>query len=662
MRKIEIKVESDHIERMTAAKPLAAISELIWNSYDADAKNVRVELVVGPLTKLEVIRVIDDGCGIKLDQIDNYFDTLGGSWKTRTPKTAAGRIIHGKKGQGRFKAFSLGNTVSWISNDGKARFTISGRRSNLKEFTISDSYITSDEGCIVEITDVIKDFEIWSKDGFCDKIREVFALQLYQDPSFHIVYDGIQIDAKDAINNVSEYSLDVDCGKGVSITGQLDVVDWKNQVDRKLMLCLPGKFSFHEMPPGIQARGFVFTAYLTSDYFQEMADQNTTGVVELDAKANLLIESAKSKLRDHFGAKEADRSREKVEGWKKARIYPYQGDITDSIDRNERQIFDVIALNISDYSSDFDSSSMKQKKFIFQLLRSAIESSPSAITSILEQVIDLPQERQDDLALLLNKTSLTAVINSAKSVTDRLDFIKALQILIFDPKSKKQLLERSQLHRIIAGETWLFGEQFSLINDDEDLTSVLRSHLRLLNEGRINLAPDGPVLDANGDAAIVDLMLSCRVPMATDNQRSHLVIELKRPTQTINEDVINQIKKYAKAVALDERFKHTSVEWDFVAISNSMTRDAELETRQSGKPRGLIFELDEPKMRVWAKTWGQIIEESEGRLTFFKRQLEYQANDREAIRYLEKINPDYLSKEVKDRIDNVDNKKTGGVS
>jgi hypothetical protein len=76
-----------------------------------------------------------------------------------------------------------------------------------------------------------------------------------------------------------------------------------------------------------------------------------------------------------------------------------------------------------------------------------------------------------------------------------------------------------------------------------------------------------------------------------------------------------------------------------------------LEARQANAPRGLVLVLEEPiKIRVWARTWGEIIQEAEGRLTFYKRRLEYQASDNEALRYLSKINADYLSDEVKDRI------------
>jgi Histidine kinase-, DNA gyrase B-, and HSP90-like ATPase len=655
VQEIEVHVENDHIERLTTAKPILALSELIWNAYDADAKLVRVDFEEGDLTKLALIRVEDNGDGIPFDEAEGFFKSLGGSWKKKGAKTADGRFVHGEKGQGRFKAFSLGETVAWISNCKGKRFVLTGRKSNLKKFSQSDAVPTAAKGCTVEITDVQKDFRIRADDGFSDQIRDVFALQLYEDLNFEIVYDGVGIDAREAIRDVTPYSISAFLADGTEVSGKLEVVEWKTKIERKLLLCLPGRFSFHSMSPGIQARGFDFTAYLTADLFQSMADENREGLVELDPSAMGLVEAAKGKLREHFRQKESLRSRNKIQEWKDAKIYPYEGNVSDSIQRNERQVFDVVALNLADYSSDFDKAPAKQQQFILQLIKAAIETGTSTLPAILEKVIDLPKGKQEELAELLRKTTLTAVINAAKAVTDRLDFLKALQILIFDPKSKKQLLERSQLHRILAQESWIFGEEFNLLNDDEDLTSVLQSHLSVL--GRAELSPD-PVFDVDGDAGIVDLMLSRRVPTATDHDRKHLVVELKRPNQPINEEVLSQIKKYAKAVAADHRFVASGVEWDFLAISNSFTRDAEMDARQSGKPRGLVAEYDEPKIRVWAKTWGQIIQEAEGRLTFYRRRLEYQANEPEALKYLKSINVDYLSEEVKAKIATIEDEET----
>lgn len=657
MKLIEVKVANDHIQRITKAKPIAAISELIWNAYDADAREVRIELEEGQLSRLGLIRIIDDGTGIPANEVESLFQSLGGSWKKHAVRTEGGRLIHGERGQGRFKAFALGDRVTWVSRHAGRKYSISADRSDLRRFSFSDLVPATNTGCTVEIEDVVHDFKIWAKDGFTEQVRDVFALQLYEDPNFRIVYDGEEIEARGVIKDVTPYKVTAFTEDGREYNATLDVIEWKKKVERKLMLCLPGRFSFHEMAPGIHARGFDFTAYLTSEHFQGLADDNTEGLVELDLPSMALVEASKEKLRDHFRMLEAERSRSKIEEWKEAKIYPYEGIASGPIEVNERQVFDVVALNLSDYSPDFEKAPSKQQKLILQLVKAAIENGPGTLPSILEKVIDLPKGKQEELADLLRKTSLTAVINAAKAVTDRLEFLRALQILVFDPDSKRQLLERSQLHRIIAQETWVFGEQFNLMNDDEDLSAVLRSHIKLLGSDRDSgilrngLAPEEPVLDADGKAAIVDLMLSCRVPTATDDERKHLVVELKRPSQTLNEDVINQIKKYAKAVALDDRFKHSSVEWDFIAIANHFTKDAEFEARQKDKPRGMVLEVDDPiKIRVWAKTWGEIVQEAEGRLTFYKRRLEYQANDKEALRYLSMINADYLSDEVKARI------------
>jgi hypothetical protein len=259
-----------------------------------------------------LIRVQDDGDGIPFEEAEGYFKSLGGSWKKKGAKTKDGRFIHGEKGQGRFKAFSLGETVTWISGAKGKRFSIAGQISNLKTFKVSDVVPTKSKGCTVEISDVQKDFQIRGDDGFGDQIRDVFALQLYEDPNFEIVYDGDIIDAREAIRDVTPYPISATAEDGSVITATLEIVEWKKKIERKLLLCLPGRFNFHSMSPGIQARGFDFTAYLTADLFQQMADENREGLVELDPSATALIEVAKAKLREHFRKKESERSRSKI--------------------------------------------------------------------------------------------------------------------------------------------------------------------------------------------------------------------------------------------------------------------------------------------------------------------------------------------------------------
>src|SRR5262249_52140260 len=158
-----------------------------------------------------------------------------------------------------------------------------------------------------------------------------------------------------------------------------------------------------------------------------------------------------------------------------------------------------------------------------------------------QEVLDLPCEKQEELVELLKKTSLTAIVTASKIVSNRLDFLAGLKHLVFDEESREVLLERKQLHRILAQETWIFGEEFNLTVDDESLTTVLQKHLELM--GR---QPDdqAPVLREDGSVGIVDLMLS-RALFARPGEREHLVVELKRPNVPVDDEVATQIKRYA---------------------------------------------------------------------------------------------------------------------
>ena len=104
---------------------------------------------------------------------------------------------------------------------------------------------------------------------------------------------------------------------------------------------------------------------------------------------------------------------------------------------------------------------------------------------------------------MLERASLAAIINASKVVADRLDFLAGLELLLFDRESKRTLLERRQLHRVLADHTWVFGEEFNLTVDDQSLTAVLRKHLGLL--GR-DASDADPVVTAGGSIGIVDLI------------------------------------------------------------------------------------------------------------------------------------------------------------
>jgi hypothetical protein len=233
--------------------------------------------------------------------------------------------------------------------------------------------------------------------------------------------------------------------------------------------------------------------------------------------------------------------------------------------------------------------------------------------------------------LLLERTTLNAIISAAKVVSNRLDILRGLEVLLFEPENKQALLERSQLHRILAEEAWVFGDEYTLSVDDESLASVLRKHIAAL--GRDDLAPDvtGEVLRANGTRGIVDLMFSQAIQLPL-KMRDHLVVELKRPSVRIGNAEVSQIEEYAFAVQADERFSKTDTRWTFWLVSNELDDYAERRARQLHLPEGLIHDGD--GIRIWVKTWAEILEDCSQRLKFVQDNLDYRSTQDHAVAHL----------------------------
>lgn len=194
---------------------------------------------------------------------------------------------------------------------------------------------------------------------------------------------------------------------------------------------------------------------------------------------------------------------------------------------------------------------------------------------------------------------------------------------------KQAVKERSQLHKIVAAEPWVFGEEFALAVNDRSLNEVLAQHRKELGEEVV--IDDGPVTDADGKTRIVDLMFAGSMLQAR-KRREHLVVELKRPNVKIGSDALTQISKYASAVAGDARFNIKDVDWDFWVVSDELDDYAIDQTSKDGWPAGLYHRRG--NVRVWAIPWAELIEKADHRLKFVQQQLNYMVTGEDAIAYL----------------------------
>ncbi len=651
MKEIPVTAQPDHLAAYMKARPVAAVAELIWNALDAVATNVAVTIDRDSLGNLAAIHVADDGDGIPFDDVEVTFGNLGGSWKgvgnRRTRRE--GRSLHGRYGRGRFRAFALGTSVEWQTTFQDAgilkSYGIYGRSGTIQSFRADDPKPAQNQqtGTTVHISGIEHEMRSLAPEYCVPKLTEEFALYLKEYPNVRIRFEGQPVDPALVIQRSEEMTLpDIVMPDGQPVKAELTVIEWSFVPDkRRLYFCDRRGVALCDIQPGIQAPGYQFTAYLRSDYLAELnRQQHALELGDLHPGVRLLVDAAKERLKDYFRARAAEDASMLVKQWKEEAIYPYEGEAVSPVEHIERQVFDVCAASVAAHLKTFEDSPPDNKRFVFSLLQQAVRENPESLRHIFQEVLKLPKEQQKDLSELLRRTTLTAVIVAAKTVADRLNFIAGLKDLVFG-NNKARLQERKQLHRMLAVETWIFGEQYNLSVDDQGLTAVLEKHRTVLLKG--DVLDDEPVTLEDGSRGIVDLMLSRKMAHLVGRDVEHLVIELKRPTQKITRKVLDQVEDYARAVATDERFRtQEDVRWTFIALSNDMDAAAESRVRQAGRDPGIAFQSEDKRITIRAVTWAQVFAAADARLEFYKEKLQYSPDIETAREYLAKTHGKYL--------------------
>ncbi len=623
--------------------PQVALCELVWNAFDADAKTVSIGIENNDFGALELVRIADDGYGMTRKSAEGAFSLVGDSWK-RMPgtKSVNGRPVHGKHGRGRFAAFAVGDAVNWdstardVEGDELASIRVEGRREHLRRFDIDDTAtIVDDIGTVVTIVAVteaaIAAFD--ERTGLHQRLLTEFALHLDRHEDFEIEFLGKPVDPGAVITAKKE--IEVATSDGVEGPVSLTIIEWDlSDVERRLYLCKEDGTVTGELPPGIQAVGAEFTAYLSWDGFVHDAELLLEG--DTESPAGKVVEAGRAALRTYLAGASRRREAKTIERWRKEGVYPYFGEPKSDVEKATRQTFNVVAMAASRTVDEAKSTS--SKALALSLLKETFENGPESLLPILKQFTKLSNARIAELSNLLERTTLAHLISMGREVADRIDFIHGLNALLFDKVTKKKMLERRQLHRILANETWVFGEEWSLTGDDERLQVVLRKYLEKLGLD-VELADKAPIVREDGRVAIPDLVLGRQLE-TRENHFAHLVVELKRPSHTLNDGDVSQLRSYASAITNDERFDQPNSSWEFWLIGNDVDNEVDEQRNQDYLPFGVV--QSSKKYKLVVRTWAEVLGDAEHRLKFVQRSLQFESNQDTGLASMREKYEEYL--------------------
>lgn len=625
--------------------PVGAVIELVWNSLDADAHRVTVRLLRNEADGVVGVTVEDDGHGISPEDVRTYFKRVGDSWK-RSSRVSQGekRPLHGQAGQGRLRAFAVGNEITWttVADDvtGKRRRSVVRARATSKDgFDCSEADATDlPTGTLFEAVGLDNCNRLDTDKAF-ERVTRELAPYLMAQKSVEVRYDGRAVDPDAEVERDITLPLTWQIDEG-TFEAALRIIEWRSGSDRSLLLCDEAGVPVDEPDLRLPAPDFPFTAYvLWADMPSHRNEWMIADLQSADTPLGGLLAAALDILEQHFDARRDERRRQQVEEWKRRETYPYKGEPQTEEEKVERAAFDVVATSIRRH---IPTKNKQQEGLTLGLLRDSLKQRPANVSDLLDQFLGLPEDERDQLDRLLKRTGLSRVIQASTSVSNRLEFIAALELMVYDPEANKLVGERDHLHKILENELWVFGEQFNQMISERGLSAALDRHLELLGTVRTDTAG---VKRLDGTSGRLDLLLSAAT---TEHDRNrHLVVELKAPKVTASEKELSQIKSYAKAVVADSRFANSATVWDFWLVVTDVDDDVRQEATQRDRPRGLVFEPDlkaapDTKVRVWVRTWSEIIEDCRRRLAFFQERLQHDPSIDEAREYLSRVHGDVI--------------------
>lgn len=650
MKTINVGIEPDAIEKFSKVSADQAIEELIWNAIDAEASQIEIVLHRRELDRITRVVISDDGHGIAIEDAERIFGSIGGSLKRlrrRSPKLD--RPYHGKEGRGRYKALSLGRHIEWhsqcLTNGKVSSFSVTVDGANLKSAKIgSPANCDGAPGCEVVIDNLHDAALGLDNETRLANIAHRLAPYLIANPGIRIIYDGETLDISAAVDRNELLTItDEGIDNELPLTFELRILEWRKSRKGSLFWCDQAGVALDESKLDLKGIRFSFSAYVLSESIRELNDDGGLALGDLNQQVRRFKQLAHEKLREYFRGRQAEEAQYVAERIRKEGIYPYSGLPETSVEKAEQQVFDVCAATIHELLPQFETVDKHSRKFTYRLLREALESSPSNLGHIFKEVLKLSEEQQEHLIHLLGKTSLGAIIQSAKTVSDRLAFINGLEQILHEKTIRKHLKERTQLHRILVEELWLFGDQYTLGGDDVSLKTVLEEHREVLGLAPLDARAKKEIVDLND---VPDLLLWRQYLRGRDDEFEHLVIELKRPTVKISQVEISQVKRYASKIAENRHFDKTKTRWKFVVLSDEIAPDSKADVNQLNREPGLVTNASD--YDIWALTWSQVIQSAKLRLNWIQSRLELRvSSNSEGIEYLRERFSHLLPQEAK---------------
>ena len=499
-----------------------ALKELIDNAWDADAENVWITLPE-PLT-LKPIVVKDDGAGMSEREVRSEYLSIASDRRARkglvTPLKK--RSVKGRKGIGKFAGLVAAEIMD-VETQARGKTTtlrivkheLLGSECDLEKVKLAIHAVDSDpceHGTTITLSQLSSKFSLPQPEA----LRELLALEYGRERDFTIYVNGEQLAHEDIPGQ--KFTKTVSLPNAGTVTINFTILDKPTQKTHAgIVMRVGGKVVGRPTFLGLDD-----DKELPSRLFRQVVGEVVADSLEEDVTADwgAIIENSVA----------YQEAREWVRGQVHRQIEKkYKADVKEELKRQDK----VIKSRLSHLPEHRRAFAEQQ---IQRVLKKFYGESPDRIDTVVSLMLDamekdeywlvcqkLEQAKMVDVAQFasaLGEFGLVDLSVIALQTRRRLEFLDYLDELA----RNKNTLEKD-MHSALDKNLWVFGSRYSVMASNQTLAKTIEDYTGKKFKGsRAKKRPD--LFLAQGDSSI------------------YLLIEFKKPSQSVGRDAEAQAKKY----------------------------------------------------------------------------------------------------------------------
>lgn len=604
----------------------AAISEYIWNGFEANATKICIEYTLNEAFGVKELIIQDNGDGINYNEIGETFGAFLASKKNLMSLQMKSKA---NKGKGRFSFIAFSDNAEWHTiykdNDGYKEYDIAMSSDKKEMIDCSEPQLSEQNttGTKVKFSNInTLTVENMSFEIIEPALLKDFAwfLYLYKNKNVEIVFNGQKIDYEKYINTelsekvlvtIDEYKFEV------------NLVVWQESISEKFCCyyfdsknVMKGKrtTSFNR-----NTINFNHSVFIKSKFFDDkenvISDRDEAQInmfVSPDEKKILkkLHKEIQRLIEKKIGVYLSDKADKAVEAMiNERKTFPkFSDDVYGQMRKNDlkkvtKEIFKLEPLI-------FHKLKQIQEKSLLGFLNLLLSSEEREnVLTIIEQVVELSPQQRADFSMILKKTSLENIIDTIKFIEDRYKVIELLKSIVYD--LSKFSNERDHVQKIVERHFWLFGEQYNLASADQRMQKALDQYRNILygeNDITVELKPD-----AENERRMDIFLCNTRNVETTfeTTMEENVIVELKAPRVPLTKKVLRQVEDYMDYIRRQPQFNSELRKWKFIAVCKEVDDYIKSQYRafkDKGKV-GLVFQVD--NCEVYALTWDDIFKSFE---------------------------------------------------